>query len=158
VTAIEPYPDTLERVVRPGDELEVVALPVQSVPVERFCALGPGDVLFIDSTHVLKTGSDVQYLYAEVLPRLAEGVYVHVHDIFWPFEYLPHWVREGRAWNEAYLLQAYLVGNRDVEIVLWNHYLAMRHADVIAAELPAMLENPGGACWLRWREGATHDQ
>jgi hypothetical protein len=149
ITAIEPHPALLRRLVRPGDSLEVIGSPVQSVPLERFSALEANDVLFIDSTHVLKTGSDVQFLFGRVLPILADGVYIHVHDIFWPFEYLAHWIREGRAWNEAYLLQAFLSGNRDFEVVLWNHYLALRERDVVARELPGILENPGGALWLR---------
>ncbi len=149
VTAIEPHPELLRSVTRPGDRVEVLAEPVQSVPIGRFRALGPGDVLFLDCSHVLKTGSDVQHLYTNVLPVLAAGVHVHVHDIFWPFEYLRHWVEAGRAWNEAYMLHAFLLFNDAFEIVLWNHYLAMEHRDVVEAELPAMLQTPGGAIWLR---------
>ncbi len=149
LTAIEPYPELLGGVTRSGDRVEVLAEPVQSVPMERFRSLGAGDVLFVDCSHVLKTGSDVQHLYTNVLPVLAPGVYVHVHDIFWPFEYLRHWVEAGRAWNEAYLLHAFLLFNDAFEIVLWNHYLALVHRDVVEAELPQMLETPGGAIWLR---------
>lgn len=65
------------------------------------------------------------FLYTRVLPALAAGV--HVHDVVWPFEHLPHWIREGGAWNEAYLLHALLLVSRDFEIVLWNHYLATHH-------------------------------
>ncbi len=149
VTAIEPYPDLLRAVIRPGDEVEVLAQGVQEVSIERFAALEANDVLFIDCSHVAKVGSDAVYLYTQVLPVLAEGVVVHVHDIFWPFEYLKHWVEGGRAWNEAYLLHAFLLFNDAFEILLWNHLLATRHRDVVEAELPAMLENPGGAIWLR---------
>jgi hypothetical protein len=149
LTAVEPQPDLLREVTRPGDRVEVLAEPVQSVPLERFRSLGAGDVLFVDCSHVLKTGSDVHHLYTNVLPVLAPGVYVHVHDIFWPFEYLRHWVEAGRAWNEAYLLHAFLLFNDAFEIVLWNHYLARVHRDVVEAELPQMLETPGGAIWLR---------
>ena len=149
LTAIEPYPELLGGVTRSGDRVEVLAEPVQSVPMERFRSLGAGDVLFVDCSHVLKTGSDVQHLYTNVLPVLAPGVYVHVHDIFWPFEYLRHWVEAGRAWNEAYLLHAFLLFNDAFEIVLWNRYLALVHRDVVEAELPQMLETPGGAIWLR---------
>ena len=151
VTAIEPNPEVLEGVLRPGDPVEVICEPVQSVPIDRFRALGSGDVLFVDCSHVLKTGSDVQHLYTNVFPVLAPGVHVHVHDIFWPFEYLRHWVEAGRAWNEAYLLHAFLLFNDAFEIVLWNHYLAIEHRGVVEAELPAMLETPGGAIWLRRR-------
>ena len=149
VTAIEPHPELLRDVTRPGDRLEVIDEPVQEVPIERFRALSDGDVLFVDCSHVLKTGSDVQHLYTNVLPVLAPGVHVHVHDIFWPFEYLRHWVEAGRAWNEAYVLHAFLLFNEAFEIVLWNHYLALEHRGVVEAELPGMLETPGGAIWLR---------
>ncbi len=148
LTAVEPHPELLAAVTRPGDRMEVLAEPVQSVPIERFRSLGAGDVLFVDCSHVLKTGSDVQHLYTNVLPVLAPGVYVHVHGIFWPFEYLRRWVEAGRAWNEAYLLHAFLLFNDSFEIVLWNHYLARVHRDVVEAELPQMLETPGGALWL----------
>ena len=99
-----------------------------------------------------------------MLPVLAPGVHVHVHDIFgvhvhvhvhdifWPFEYLPQWIREGRAWNEVPppgLLETFLSGSRDYEVVLWSHYLAQRHRDVLAHELPSMLEILDGSIWLR---------
>jgi Methyltransferase domain len=155
VTAIEPHPELLRDVLRPGDTVEVLTEPVQSVPIDRFRALGPGDVLFLDCSHVLKTGSDVQHLYTNVLPVLAEGVYIHVHDVFWPFEYLRHWVEAGRAWNEAYLLHAFLLFNDAFELVLWNHYLAIEHREVVEAELPAMLTTPGGAIWLRRVRGSA---
>lgn len=149
VTAIEPHPEVLRAVVRPDDPVEVLAQPVQEVPLERFGALEEGDVLFVDCSHVAKVGSDVVHLYTQVLPVLAPGVVVHVHDVFWPFEYLRHWVEEGRAWNEAYLLHAFLLFNDAYEILLWNHFLAVRHPGVVEAELPEMMENPGGAIWLR---------
>jgi hypothetical protein len=149
VTAIEPYPELLASCLREGDPVEIIAQPVQSVALERFRELEANDVLFIDSSHVLKVASDVHFLFTSVLPLLSPGVYVHVHDMFWPFEYLPHWIREGRAWNELYLVHAFLLFNETYEIVLFNHYLAQCHRDVIAAELPAMLENTGGALWLR---------
>lgn len=151
VTAIEPHPELLASAVRPGDPVEILAQPVQTVPLERFAALRAGDVLFIDCSHVVKTGSDAHFLYTSVLPLVAEGVYVHVHDVFWPFEYLRHWVEWGRAWSEAYLLHAFLLHNEAFEVVLWNHYLAIAHRSLVQAELPAMLENPGGAFWMRRR-------
>jgi len=149
VTAIEPYPDLLDNCLREGDPVEVLAQPVQSVPLSRFTELEANDVFFIDSSHVLKVASDVHFLFTTILPILAPGVYVHVHDMFWPFEYLQHWIKEGRAWNECYLVHAFLLFNNSYEIVLFNHYLAECHREVIAAELPAMLENTGGALWLK---------
>jgi hypothetical protein len=149
ITAIEPYPELLKDRLRQDDQVEILDAPVQSIPLSRFQELEANDVLFIDSSHVLKTGSDVHFLFTSVLPVLAEGVYVHVHDMFWPFEYLRHWIEEGRAWNELYLVHGFLLFNDTYEVVLFNTWLADQHRDVIQRELPTMLENPGGALWLR---------
>ena len=149
VTAIEPYPALLMSCLRDGDPVEVLAQRVQEVPLSRFRELEANDVLFIDSSHVLKTASDVHFLFTRVLPVLSPGVYVHIHDMFWPFEYLRHWIEEGRAWNECYLVHAFLLFNDAFEIELFNHYLGQCHREVIETELPAMLENTGGALWIR---------
>jgi hypothetical protein len=107
VTCIEPYPRPFLK--RPITGIErVVEQQVQRLPLRTFDALQGGDVLFIDSSHVAKTGSDVNFLYFEVLPRLARGVHVHVHDIFLPHDYPQDWVLgENRSWNEQYLLRAH---------------------------------------------------
>ena len=99
VTAIEPYPRPfLERGI--AGVTRLLKRPVQQVGLETFSALQAGDILFIDSSHVCKTGSDVNYLYLEVLPRLARGVRIHVHDIFLPDEYPQDWVlRQHRSWK-----------------------------------------------------------
>ena len=131
--------------MRPTDVIEILAEPVQSVPLERFASLGLNDVLFIDSSHMLKTASDVHYIVTEVLPILSEGVYVHFHDIFWPFEYPRKWVEKGIAWNECYLLHGFVLFNDDFEIALWNHWLGEHHTPLLMSKLPAMLENTGGA-------------
>ena len=90
-----------------------------------FDELNEGDILFIDSTHVLRTGSDVCFELFEVLPRLAPGVLVHFHDIFWPFEYPRAWVvDENRSWNELYAIRAFLMNNSDWHIIFFNHYFA----------------------------------
>ena len=105
----------------------------------------PGDVLFIDSTHVVKPGSDVVWLFLHVLPRLAPGVVVHVHDIFWPFEYPPEWLAERRDWTESYLLHAFLAGNREWEILLFSSWLWARHPELV----PSRLDGVPGNIWLR---------
>jgi hypothetical protein len=112
--------------LRPEDNVDVIAAPVQDVPVETFTSLEPGDVLFIDSTHVAKAGSDVVWLFLRVLPRLAKGVVVHVHDVFWPVEYPAQWLREGRSWNEDYLLNAFLCHNDAWRIELFSSWLWRR--------------------------------
>ena len=149
VTAIEPYPELLDEVIRPGDAIEIMAEPVQSVAVDRFASLGPNDVLFIDSSHVVKTGSDVHYLLTSVLPVLQPGVYVHFHDIFWPFEYPREWVEGGRAWNEIYCLHAFLLFNPAFEIVLWNDWVWSTQKESLGAHLPMFFEHRGGSIWLR---------
>jgi predicted O-methyltransferase YrrM len=111
-TFIEIEPERLYSLLQPSDreKITVIPRPVQEVGMELFEELGPGDVLFIDSSHVAKVGSDVLHLYFEVLPRLKPGVVVHIHDIFWPFEYPKEWIYAGRAWNEAYLARAVVSG------------------------------------------------
>jgi hypothetical protein len=150
---IEPYPELLRSLLKPGDEAHVEIIPTdaQRVPLETFQRLEANDILFIDSTHVSKIGSDVNYLLFEVLPRLAPGVYVHFHDICYPFEYQREWVYEGRAWSEAYLLRAFLSFNDSFEIVLFNTFLEMFHEDYFRRRMPLCLNNRGGSVWLRRR-------
>lgn len=152
-TCIEPYPpDFLGEGIEGISEL--VVSPVQVVPVERFLELGAGDVLFIDTSHVAKTGGDVVFLYQEVLPRVAPGVVVHIHDIFLPWDYPEEWVRTGRAWNEQYILRAFLTFNSAFEILLGVPYMRRYHPEVLAAAIDGYPEKflpGGGSMWLRRR-------
>jgi Methyltransferase domain len=151
-TFIDPNPERMVELLGSDDQdVRIIAEPVQNVGVETFATLTAGDILFIDSSHVTKAGSDVNVLYFDVIPHLASGVYVHIHDIFWPFEYPRHWVLEGRAWNEDYLVRAYLTDNEHLEIVWFNDYLGHRHRDQVSTALPKWDENPGGSLWLRVR-------
>jgi hypothetical protein len=119
---VEPYP---EAIIKEG--LESIAKVrrefVQDVQPAFFDQLEAGDILFIDSTHVVKEGNDVLYLYLEVLPRLKPGVYVHVHDINLPEPYPSCYLDYGWFWNEQYLLQAYLINNSRVKILWPGNYL-----------------------------------
>jgi Methyltransferase domain len=157
-TFIDPHPDRLLALARPGDldRAHLMKTYVQDVPLAVFQSLEANDVLLIDSSHVSKAGSDVNYLFFDVLPRLAPGVHVHLHDVFYPFEYPRRWV-EGRrwAWNEAYLLRAFLEYNTAFEIRFFNNYLVRFHADAIKRMLPTMLKNSGGSIWLRSVSGGT---
>ena len=114
ITCVEPYPQRLLALLRSSDHVTLLRCPVQDVPLEAFDKLGAGDILFIDSSHVAKAGSDVTWLLLRVLPRLVPGVAVHLHDIFWPFTYRADWLEERRDWNEAYFLHAFLSGNADL--------------------------------------------
>jgi predicted O-methyltransferase YrrM len=150
-TFIDPFPERLREILRPGDlgKARIITQEVQDVPLNVFEELEANDILFIDSSHVSKMGSDVNYLCFEVLPRLARGVIVHVHDIFWPFEYPIDWVREGRAWNEAYLLRAFLSFNTNFEIFFWVPYAPKKWRDLIATKMPDYMKDTGASLWLR---------
>jgi hypothetical protein len=150
-TFIEPYPDLLLGLLEPGDRQRITlySSKLQDVDLSVFRALAANDILFIDSTHVSKAGSDVNYVMFEILPILKEGVYIHFHDVFYPFEYPKEWIYEGRAWNEAYLLRAFLQYNRAFEIVFYNTFLEHFEGERFAQHLPLCLRNPGGSLWLR---------
>jgi len=150
LTFIEPYPERLFSLLSAKDttQHEIVIDTVQAVPLERFAALDAKDILFIDSSHVAKVGSDVVHLLTNVLPRLNKGVIVHFHDIFWPFEYPEEWIRAGRAWNEDYILKAFLQFNAEFRIMFFNSYLAIHHRQAMEQNLPSWLKNTGGSLWI----------
>jgi hypothetical protein len=91
---------------------QLVETIVQQADLKLFDPLGEGDVLFYDGSHCAETGGDVNWMFFEVLPRLAPGVWIHFHDLFWPFDYPAEWVlNEGMTWNEQYVLQTFLMHN-----------------------------------------------
>jgi hypothetical protein len=139
--------------MRPGDadRLRLIRSPVQDIATDELVALDSGDFLFVDSTHVAKTESDVNFIVFEVLPRLSPGVVVHFHDIFYPFDYPVAWVAQGRAWNEAYLLHAFLAYNETFEILLFNDLIAKLHPEVLRDGFPLCTKNTGGSLWIRKR-------
>jgi predicted O-methyltransferase YrrM len=153
LTCIEPYPRPfLAEGVAGVSDLRVER--VQDAPLELFAELGENDVLFIDTSHVAKTGSDVTWLYQEVVPRLRPGVVVHIHDVFAPGEYPQSWVLDGWAWNELYVVRAFLAFNDAFRIELGAQYLLQRHGDVVREAFPGMAEarlaGPGGgSLWIR---------
>lgn len=150
ITCIEPFPRPfLERGI--AGVSKVIVQPVQAVPFAAFAALQAGDVLFIDSSHVAKTGSDVNYLVFEVLPRLAPGVKIHIHDIFLPHGYLYNWVvDENRSWNEQYLIRALLMYSTAFAVSFGCSYAFHRFPQLVrtALNLPAGHAFSGGSLWL----------
>jgi hypothetical protein len=156
-TFIEPYPALLRELIgeplgEAAARVTIVEAPVQACPPEIFDALAAGDLLFIDSTHVMKTGSDVCFELFEVLPRLAAGVLVHIHDMFWPFEYPRAWaVDENRSWNELYAVRAFLMHTAAWEVLFFNDMMAKLERPLAEATYPRFLRNPGGGLWLRRR-------
>lgn len=147
---IEPYPVLLKSLLKEEDfqNINLLETKVQNVPLRIFQELKAGDILFIDSTHVAKVNSDVNYIFFNILPNLAKGVLIHFHDIFYPFEYPEKWIREGRNWNEIYLLRAFLEYNNVFSIQFFNSYMAQFHIDKFQRYLPLYVKNTGGAIWL----------
>ena len=123
---------------------------MEDIDLEFFSQLDSGDILFIDSSHTVRIGGDVNYLFLEVLPRLKPGVIVHVHDIFFPFDYRREWVLdEFRFWTEQYLLQAFLTFNSEFEVLLANNYLSHYHKDAVKTVFPSLPSWGGGSFWMR---------
>jgi hypothetical protein len=150
-TFIDPDMKRLRPLLREGDQNRATLIEkrVQEVPLEIFSTLRENDVLFIDSSHVSKIGSDVNRLYFDVLPALAPGVLIHIHDVAGNLEYPPEWFEEGRAWNEQYLLRAFLMNNRDYRIELFTGWLFNLHHAIIRERMPLCARGGGGQMWLR---------
>jgi hypothetical protein len=150
ITCVEPYPRPFLR-RPPAGITRLVEQKVQDVPLEVFETLGAGDILFIDSSHVAKTGSDVNRLYFDVLPRLRPGVRIHIHDIFLPNEYPQEWVIEyNRSWNEQYLLRALLMYSVGFRVVFGCSYAFYRFPELVgrALALPNGDAFAGGSFWI----------
>ena len=152
LTCIEPYPALLLSLMREKDKetVRIIEKRVQDVAIESFDVLESNDILFIDSTHVLKTGSDVNYELFEVIPRLKRGVIIHFHDIFYPFEYGFDWViRQNRSWNELYAVRAFLTYNSAFRVLFFNDMFAQFRKDILIRDCPDFLRNSGGSLWLQ---------
>lgn len=129
----DPYPNPVIKNGIPG-LTKVVESGVEDVDVKVFESLEENDILFIDSSHVLRIGNDVQFLYLEALPRLKKGTVVHVHDIFLPEEYPIEWVfSEHFFWNEQYLLQSFLTFNGKFEVIWASRYMHTTYPEEMSA-------------------------
>lgn len=149
LTFIEPYPDRLNSLQKPEDSPVLIDAPIQEVDPEEFKKLQKNDILFIDSTHIVKTGGDVNYILFEILPILNKGVLIHFHDIQYPFEYPIEWVLKfKRSWNENYFLRAFLMNNQAYEIISFDSYLESRFTAWYQENMPLCLQNEGGSIWL----------
>lgn len=138
LTTIDPYPPDFLRAGLPG-VAAVIERRAQAVALDLFTELEAGDILFIDSSHVLRAGGDVQLEYCEILPRLGAGVLVHVHDISLPKPYPRVYFEEQRwFWNEQYLLQAFLAFNSRFEVVWPATYMTVRHREGVDAVFPSL--------------------
>jgi hypothetical protein len=150
LTFIEPYPDRLYDLLGERDRANctIIPSPVQDVPIESFDQLGEGDILFVDNSHVAKTGSDVNWIMFNVMPRLADGVVVHIHDIHWPFEYIAEWLEDGRSWSEIYLVRAFLMFNGRCSVLLFNDWMWHHHPELWTTLNPKFRSGTS-SLWLR---------
>lgn len=147
---IDPFPQRLNSLLKGMDKNNCMIIEdtIQNISPEIFKSLDEGDILFIDSSHVSKFESDVNYIVFEVLPLLAKGVRVHFHDIFYPFEYPNEWILDGRYWNEAYLLRGFLQYNSKYCIEYWGNYICQLNSESIPKSL-LEFTGFGGSIWLR---------
>lgn len=151
---IDPYPSpVLSKLTAPGRRL--IDRRVQEVPWGDIGEIGARDILFIDSSHVVSVGSDVEYEFRELIPRVSPGAYVHVHDIFTPQEYPREWVYGRRMyWNEQYLLENFLAFNTEFVPVWAGNSMRVHHPDVLAKHFPAFRPDATipGSFWFRRRD------
>lgn len=148
LTCIEPYPE--ERLSRANLKLELITKRVEEIDVNFFSCLEANDILFIDSSHTVKFGSDVCYEFLEIMPRLARGVWVHVHDIFFPHDYPAEWLMNRRmALNEQYLLEAFLAFSSTFSVQLANYWLCLEHLEDAAYLWSNASNNPASSFWMK---------
>jgi len=157
-TFIEPHPNRLNTVLNEQDKRKCTMInrPIQEIRTDVFKTLSTNDILFIDSSHVVKSGSDVAHIMFEILPNLNCGVIVHFHDILWPFEYPYEWFAAGRAWNEAYFIRAFLQYNKSFDIIYYNSFMNLFHEKHIRRMMPLCLQKSSyklteaaSSLWLR---------
>lgn len=146
IHSIEPHANRLKALLKPADNLKIYEHNIQEIPISFFEVLSENDILFIDSSHVSKFNSDVNYIFFEVLPRLKRGVYIHFHDIFYPFIYPKDWIYEGRSYNEMYILRAFLMNNENYTIQFFGEMLNFCYKEKLCKKLEG---NCGGSIWLR---------
>ena len=147
---IEPYPRDFIRKGVPGVK-QLINKGIQEIDPDFFDQLNENDILFIDSTHVAKIGSDVQYLFLEILPRINSGVLIHIHDIFFPNDYPEVWIKEKNFfWNEQYILQAFLIGNSLFKVHFCAPYVGKLYRDEMVKVFPNYaLGMGGGSFWMK---------
>lgn len=149
-TFIEPYPELLQSLIRKDDKIKLVEKKIQEVDLSYFSELEANDVLFIDSSHVLKAGSDLNHILFKILPVLKQGVIIHFHDIFYPFKYPSNWINDHkRAWNEIYALRLFMSHNTNYKIVIFNTYLQTKLKNWFRENMPLCLKNEGGSIWIQ---------
>lgn len=154
ITSIEPYPDRLYSNIKEDDKMTLHIVPkfIQDVSLNEFDRLESGDILFIDSSHVAKVGGDIPWEYFNILPRLKNGVIIHIHDILYPFTYSEKWLIEGRAYDEAFILRALLMNSSKYEILFFNNMMYQQFQKEYERQWDSDRQMIGGSIWIRKNE------
>jgi predicted O-methyltransferase YrrM len=151
VTCIEPYPnDNLTNLADKNDNINIIEQKVQTVPMSTFDQLGDNDLLFIDSSHTVKPGSDVNHIYLEILPRLSDGVIIHSHDIYFPYDYRRGTLQTFFHWSETSLFRALLTQNPQLEIMFCMSILHYERQESLKTVFPDYNPQPDN-------RGLTHN-
>ena len=147
-TCIEPYEmPWLEQL-----KIKVMRKKVEEIEPVFFTKLGNEDILFIDSSHVIRPQGDVLFEIIQILPVLNSGVIVHIHDVFSPKDYLDEWIFSHVLWNEQYLLEAFLTYNDHYKIIGAVNFLKHHHFDALAEKCPILAKNSNaepGSFWIQ---------
>ncbi len=148
---IEPFPNKRTAGILGG--VRFVRVAAEDAPEELFLGIEAGDILFVDSSHTVRIFGDVTRLFLDILPRLPEGVWVHVHDVFLPWDYPREWAVGRRyVWTEQYLLEAFLSGNPGWEIALaMNRLHRAAGTPLRGAGLRDGIGHVPSAFWMRRR-------
>ena len=145
LSAIDPYPR--KDIAHLVDQFEQKAL--EEVDDRFFSDLESGDILFIDSSHQVRMSNDVARLFCRIIPALAQGVVLHVHDVFLPYEYPKRFFYDCPSWGEQYVLHA-LLQSGDYDI-LWPGYYVQRDRPECINKLPFLANGSAQSFWIRKR-------
>jgi len=143
ILCVDPNPARLKSLLTESDKesVHIESKEVQKSSIKNaLTKLVSGDILFVDSSHVSKTASDVNYIIHELLPLVGTGVLIHFHDVFHNFEYPETWIREGVELNEQYILRSFLQYNSDFDILLFSDYMEKHHKSWYEANMPKCLQ------------------
>jgi len=157
IICIEPYPSDYLKKLHDTGKITLIQKCLENVDLNIFKTLTQNDILFIDSSHVLKLDSDVMFYFTKIFPLLNKNVLIHIHDIFFPYDYPLEWLKQGRFWNEQYFLYVFLQFNTKFRIKFCNSYSGYKYHD----ELEIIQKNTyekinklyngvfsGGSIWL----------
>ncbi|KAI8114409.1 hypothetical protein M9434_002533 [Picochlorum sp. BPE23] len=147
---VEPFPEeNFQKAVIQGlRNITVIQEMAQHLPMDLFSKLGSGDILFIDSSHVVKMGSDCLHLFLHILPNLCPGVIVHVHDVFLPYEYPKAWITKHRFWNEQYFLHALMANSKKYKVIMPTAYMNMHFRPQVQGMLSRNIDGIPGSFWI----------